>query len=552
MNAFAKRKVDTTGPRVSVNERCVGCEECVIRCSTQALSMDPVKWLPVADSRLCAGCRQCERVCPVGGITVEGPAIVAERSRLLAKPGPAIPGDVSEVRPGFQSFEEAIREAERCLNCPDPTCVRGCPAHNDIPGFIAAVKKMDLGEAQTVLARTNCLPDVCSRVCDWASQCEGSCAWALAGKEAVAIGKLERFVTDNSAIPPVRRSSKPRHDLSTGIIGSGPAGIAAAFELVSAGASVTIYDRDIMLGGVMRWGIPSFVLPDAVLERPLKALVEAGVDIEAGSPVRPEGMLDLLKKHDAVIVSVGATVPERPDIPGIDLNGVMDATAFLRRAKFALNNGVLFSDLKGAVVAVLGGSQTGLDVARSVLRLGGQPIIIQRREERFSRARPDEIAEAKSEGVEFRFSTNIARLEGQEGELRTAVLVRTRQKGAAAPIKPVKRTESSLVVRMVVLATGYGLDPSFTPVFRKLPLRAPSIDRSLPDLRWVASGVLSGQGVAGRLAWETEYALQMSKLPQRGSVWVIGDALTGPSTVVASMAEGKLAARGILDRFVGE
>ena len=182
-----------TKPHVIVNEeRCVGCQECIVRCPTEALSLDTVRWLAAADDDKCIGCRQCVRTCPFCAVTVEGPVVVVGRTRWNVTAKPVEPGDVSEVRPGLTSTE-AEAEAKRCLDCPDPTCVYGCPAHNDIPGFIGAVREGDLERAESIIARTSCLPDICSRVCDWSRQCEGGCTWALAGEAPVAIGRLERF-----------------------------------------------------------------------------------------------------------------------------------------------------------------------------------------------------------------------------------------------------------------------------------------------------------------------------------------------------------------------
>ena len=294
MNVITKdtlKREQILKPKVHViKDRCAGCQECVIRCPTRALSINIATWLAVADNELCVGCRQCVRTCPFSAITVEGPLIVAERKHLAPAAVPVVMGDVTEVRPGFSRFEDAVKEAERCLNCPDPTCVRGCPAHNDIPAFIEAIRNRDLERAQKVLSETSCLPDACSRVCDWATQCEGACNWALAGGEPVAIGKLERFVTDHSSVPLVRRTSERGKGLSVGIIGLGPAGIAAAWELASAGASVTIYERAPEAGGVMQWGIPSYVFPDHVSQRPIKALLDTGVDIRTNTQLTPEEM----------------------------------------------------------------------------------------------------------------------------------------------------------------------------------------------------------------------------------------------------------------------
>lgn len=535
-----------------IRERCVGCQECVIRCPTLALSMDVVNWVAEVDNELCVGCRQCERTCPFSAITVVGPLKVASRTRMPQVKLPVEPGSIAEVRPGLASAEDAVKEAERCLNCPDPTCVLGCPAHNDIPAFIKAVRENDLERAQKVLAETTCLPDICSRVCDVASQCEGSCSWALAGGEPVAIGKLERFVTDHSPVPPIKLISDRGKGLSVGILGSGPAGIAAAWELAGTGVKVAIYEREAAAGGVLRWGIPSYVLPDKVSRRPVQAVQDAGVAIQTNTNVTPEMMETLLKKHDAIIVAFGAPVPETPDLLGVKLDGVMNATEFLTKAKTALAKRAQQPEFKGVTVPVLvlGGSDTAIDVARSIIRLGGKPIIIHRREEKYSRARADEIAEAENEGVEFRFATNLVKLEGENGKLCRAVIAKTRQKRPGAAPDIVNGTEQAIDTDLVILATGYKLEPRFAKLF-KLPIRQPTKDSLFPDRHWVASGIFSQGSAAGNLAWEREYSLLVSLLPQRDRLWLVGDALVGPSTVVGSMAQGRLAARAFLYSKIG-
>jgi ferredoxin len=220
-------------PHVTVlTDRCAGCQECVIRCPSGALAMDADRWVAVADDALCVGCRQCERTCPFSAITVEGPLAVTARTDCEPQYPGKLNGDTSEVRPGFDSWDQALAEASRCLECPDPTCVRGCPAHNDIPSFIAAIHDGDLSRAHEVLRRTSVLPDICSRVCDQAAQCEGACTWSLAGGTPVAIGKLERFVADHAPVPPPAQAKPVGTGLSVAVVGSGPAGIGAAWELV--------------------------------------------------------------------------------------------------------------------------------------------------------------------------------------------------------------------------------------------------------------------------------------------------------------------------------
>lgn len=235
-------------------ERCVGCQECVIRCPTGALSLDSENWIAQADDQLCVGCRQCQRVCPYSAIAVSGPMVVGPRQQAPVLHPSALVGNVREVRRGFSSWGQAVAEAERCLRCPDPTCLEGCPAHNDIPGFIAAVRERDLSTAHAVLRETSVLPDICSRVCDQSVQCEGACSWALAGGQPVAIGQLERFITDRAAVPGVERSSADGADLSVAVVGSGPAGCAAAWWLLAAGAKVTMLEKDERPGGFCAGG----------------------------------------------------------------------------------------------------------------------------------------------------------------------------------------------------------------------------------------------------------------------------------------------------------
>jgi glutamate synthase (NADPH/NADH) small chain len=538
-------------PKDEVNvilDRCVGCQECIIRCPTRALSIDVSIWKAKADNELCVGCRQCERCCPFSAITVAGPVKVEPRVGPPPNRLPTEHGSVVEVRPGFARIEDAIKEAKRCLNCPDPTCVLGCPAHNDIPAFIEAITKNDLPRAQQILAETTCLPDICSRICDWANQCEGACNWALAGKEPVAIGTLERFVTDNSEVPPITRVSDRGNKLSVGVLGCGPAGIAAACELAKNGVAVTIYEKNENPGGILHWGIPSYVLPDAVSRRPIKALIDAGIKIKTGINITPQVLEQLLGNYDAVIVAFGAPVPVKPDLPGVNLSGVINATDFLTRAKAALSSGKSLPEFQGVTVPVLvlGGSDTAIDVARSIIRLGGKPIIIHRRDEHFSRARADEIAEAKKERVEFRFTTNLISAEGKNGVLKKVVLVKTRQKNIKKQPLTIKGSEHTVDTKTLVLATGYKLEKSFYDVLA-LPSQQPVLDRLLPDRRWLGSGIFNADSDIGSQAWEREYPLRVSIYPRREKLWVVGDALLGPGTVVGAMGQGRLAAKGILE-----
>jgi len=554
-------------PHVTVlSDRCAGCQECSVRCPTGALVLDPLTWTVTADDPSCVGCRQCVRTCPFSAITVAGPVLVAPRTETASLHPEVLRSDSTETRRGLLSWTDALSEAARCLECPDPTCVRGCPAHNDIPAFIAAIGRGDLDGAHDVLRRTSILPDVCARVCDQAVQCEGACSWALAGESPVAIGALERFVTDNASVPPLAvRDDARGTGLDVAVIGSGPAGAAAAWELVEAGARVTVLERDDAPGGLLRWGIPDFTLPDVVARRVWTALSDSGVELRLGTDVPAGGIDALLADHDAVVVAAGAGTPLRLAVPGADLDGVWDATAFLTAAHEVLGHGGglgdLFPDLRPSDpdrmprVLVLGAGNTAMDTARTARRLGADAMCIDWMHRAFAPVRPDELVEAEEEGVEVGFLRTLARLEGDErGRVRRAWLSHTRQDRADRPPEVVEREADDLEVDMVVMAMGYRVDPGLVEALGGLPVRkhAPPV----PDRHWAASGITSeaasrvawarGQAI-GRLALAREGARTAAALPRRPRVWTAGDALTGPSTVVEAMAQGKQAAEAIVE-----
>ena len=554
----------TSRPTVKIlADRCAGCQECVIRCPTGALAMDAQRWVALGDPDLCVGCRQCERTCPFSAVVVEGPLLVDPRVDPLPNHPADLRGDIHEIRGGFVDWTEALAETDRCLQCPDPTCVRGCPAHNDIPGFVAAIRDRDLADAHRILARTSIIPDVCSRVCNQAAQCEGACSWSLAGGAPVAIGRLERFVADNMEVPAptVRAAMDP---LSVAIIGSGPAAAGAAWDLVEAGASVTVFERDATPGGLCVWGIPDFTLAEDIARRPWRQLEGAGVDLRCNVEVHVEDLAHLLESHDALIVANGAGVPLRLPVPGAELDGVVDATSFLQGARAALEPvgdprtfcsslGVGDSDpgQRGRVL-VLGAGNTAMDVARTARRLGLSATCIDWLDERFALARPDELAEARSEGVEIRFTRTLTGLRGASGRVAHADLARTIQDRADQ--RPQVLTDDVVVldVDLVVMAMGYRNDPDFTKVLPGTPLRRDT--SGVADRRWLASGILANPASAyanhndvGALARTREVSLWAAALPVSDRTWVVGDALTGPATVVEAMAQGRRAARAVLD-----
>ncbi len=568
------REHDLASPLVTVlTDRCAGCQECIVRCPTGALAMDSARWVAVADQALCVGCRQCVRTCPFSAIAVAGPLLVTERIALHTTSPAVVEGDLGETRQGIVGWEDALAEASRCLDCPDPTCVRGCPTHNDIPSFVRALSARDLDEAHRVLRRTSVLPDVCSRVCDQAVQCEGSCSWSLAGGRPVAIGALERFITEQAPVPPpsLPAGGGPGTGLDVAVVGAGPAGIAAAWQLAEAGAHVTVFEKAGTPGGLLGWGIPDFTLPSAVAERPWEQLRAAGVELVCETPVSPEDVERLLGEHDAVLLAHGAGIPVTPPIPGVDLDGVEDASSFLERAHAALTTGSRLADLdaagaarsisgkngpgaggSGAVVLVLGAGNTAMDVARSARRLGARAVCIDWMDARFAPVRPDELEEARTEGVEVRFASTVVGLDGEDGRVTLARIARTRQEQADRRPEILAGTTEAVEVDRVVLAMGYRLDTSMSTGRQDVPFK--KTVEEYPDRRTVASGILASSSPefarhqpVGRLSLARESARVAAAFPRGTRVWVAGDALVGPSTVVEAMAQGKRAAAAILE-----
>lgn len=536
----------TKTPHVSVNEeRCAGCQECVVRCPTGALAIDSGQWVAEADDALCIGCRQCERTCPFGAIEVDGPLLVHPSSRPWRPHLSHIAQDVRETRPGFATLAQARHEAERCLQCPDPTCVLGCPAHNDIPGFIEAVRRGDLEDAQAVLRRTSVLPDICSRVCDQSSQCEGACSLRLAGGESVAIGLIERFITEQSQVPPVA-APKAAQGQSVAIVGSGPAGTAAAWELIEAGIAVTMYEKSEEAGGVPNWGIPEFTLPSKFARRPIAALLEAGLELRLGEAIDTQDRLtQISRQHSAVLLAHGASEPLGLRVPGANLPWVEDATHYLTRGRHALAHRETLEDLPpGSRILVVGAGNTAMDVARTALRLGTQVIAVDWADRRFSRARPDELREAEEEGVEIRFCRSVIEF-SDSGSSRSALLAITEQRRADKLPRVTKRPpERVQLLDRVVLAMGYRVEALDLGLGR-LPM--PTRPARYPDRLYLGSGLLHDRSLSiGRLALEREANLLAARMPLGKNVYLIGDARTGPATVVAAMAQGREAARQLL------
>ncbi|MCK9277232.1 MAG: NAD(P)-dependent oxidoreductase, partial [Methanoculleus sp.] len=324
--------------------------------------------------------------------------------------------DFREVDTGLTPAE-AIAEAERCLQCKKPLCVRGCPVCIDIPAFVREVANGNFPGAARALKEQNMLPAICGRVCPQETQCEGVCI--LGNKETpIRIGALERFVADwerrnGAELPGTARPTGKR----VAVVGSGPAGLTAAAELARAGHAVTVFESLHEGGGVLTYGIPAFRLPKDVVRAELDQVLALGVRLKKNHVVGRSVSVDELLGYDAVFLATGAGLPAFMCIPGENLNGVYSANEFLTRVNLMHADAFPEFDtpvLHGARVAVVGGGNVAMDSARVARRLGAKVSLIYRRGEEEMPARKAEVEHAREEGIEFLTCTNPTRILGEQ------------------------------------------------------------------------------------------------------------------------------------------
>jgi glutamate synthase (NADPH/NADH) small chain len=432
-----------------------------------------------------------------------------------------------EVNLGFTT-QMAVLEAQRCLLCPRPKCVDGCPVGVRIDEFVRHLAAGDFGAAAATISADNSLPAICGRVCPQERQCEGACVLTRKDRP-IAIGHLERFVADFSRThrvdhdPPVPESSGKK----VAVVGSGPAGLACAFDLIRAGHEVTVFEALHELGGVLVYGIPEYRLPKAIVAAEIERLQDLGVEFVTNAPIGlAETLNDLLETFDAIFVGVGAGLPLFLDIPGEHLVGVYSANEFLTRVNLmrAYQSGAAtpVHDVRGKRVAVIGGGNTAIDAVRTALRLGAADAsIVYRRTEAEMPARDEEIRHALEEGVRFEFLTApIEFIGGSDAHLSAMRAVRMQLAPAAGerprPV-PIAGSEVEVPVDVVIVAVGNG--PS--SLLRK----------SSPDLIHGVRGTVQADPATGRTSIK--------------GVFAGGDIVTGGATVILAMGAGRRAAASI-------
>lgn len=434
-----------------------------------------------------------------------------------------------EVNTGL-SVEQAVTEASRCLDCVNPTCMEGCPVGINIPKFIKYIEAKDYNAAAITLKETNTLPAVCGRVCPQEVQCEANCFYTQKLKlPAIAIGNLERFVADMERtsgkinIPEVQE----KNFIKVAVIGSGPAGLAAAADLAKFGYDVTVFEALHEFGGVLKYGIPEFRLPNSIVDNEIAILKKMGVNFVKNFIVGKIASIDDLKKEgfQAFFVGSGAGLPRFMNIPGENYIGIMSSNEYLTRvnlmnaAKDDYDTPVEF----GKKVAVIGGGNTAMDSVRTAKRLGAEKaMIIYRRSLEEMPARKEEIKHAQEEGVEFIMLTNpVSYMADVNGRVTKVVVQKMGlgepdSSGRRRPI-PIEGSEYEIDIDLAIVSVGVSPNPL--------------IPQSIKSLNMTK--------------WETilvDPDTMESNIP---GVFAGGDIVRGGATVILAMGDGRKAATGI-------
>ncbi|MBI3928443.1 MAG: NADPH-dependent glutamate synthase [Armatimonadetes bacterium] len=453
--------------------------------------------------------------------------IPQQRTPMPEQPAHERVRNFTEVACGYP-LESALNEAERCLMCADPVCISGCPVNINIPGFIEKILERDYRGAYDVITDENLLPAICGRVCPQETQCEMVCTVGES-LEPVAIGRLERFVGDMAI---AEGWSRVPHVVPTrfavGIVGSGPAGMACAADMAKAGCDVTVFEAFHLPGGVLRYGIPDFRLPNDVIDAEIKKLEELGVRFECNTLVGRlftiEQMIDEMGFH-AVFIGTGAGYPSFLGVPGDNLNGVLSANELLTRCN--LMRGKEFPEFdtpipRGRHVCVVGSGNTAMDAMRVCMRLGAKQVhCVYRRSRTECPARAEELHHAEEEGIQFHWLTNPIEILGDDqGMVRGLRCLKMElgepdDSGRARPI-PVKGSEHDVECDLVVVAIGTNANPILGQTCRL----------KLNKWRYIATDENLATSIPG--------------------VFAGGDIVTGAATVIEAMGAGRKAARGMI------
>ena len=431
----------------------------------------------------------------------------------------------NEVALGYTE-EQAINEAERCLNCKNAPCMNGCPVQVKIPQFIAKIRERDFEGAYQVIAESSSLPAVCGRVCPQETQCEHLCIRGIKG-EPVAIGRLERFVADWHNAHTVEKAVKPESNgIKVAVIGSGPAGLTCAGDLAKKGYEVTVFEAFHLAGGVLVYGIPEFRLPKAIVQKEIDGLIDLGVKIETDMVIgRVLSIEELVKEFDfkAVFIGSGAGLPKFMNIPGENLNGVYSANEFLTRINLmkAYKDDATTPIKRGTKVAVVGGGNVAMDAARCAKRLGAEVTIVYRRTEKELPARREEVEHAMEEGIIFRMLTNPVAVNGDENgwaKSITCIKMELSEPDASGRARPVAVEGSDFEVDADVVIMALGTSPN--------PLIKATTDGLEVNKH---GGIITDE----------------NGLTSLTAVYAGGDAVTGAATVILAMGAGKTAAKAI-------
>ena len=434
-----------------------------------------------------------------------------------------------EVCLGYNK-EAAEAEASRCLNCKNPRCVEGCPVSIQIPQFIQAVKEGNIEEAYRVIGLSSSLPAICGRVCPQETQCEGVCVRGIKG-EAVAIGKLERYVADTAREMGIKPAApENRNGKKVAVIGSGPAGLTCAGDLAKMGYDVTIFEALHEPGGVLTYGIPEFRLPkEAVVQKEIDNVRALGVKIETDVVVGKSVTIDNLMKEEgfsAVFVGSGAGLPKFMNIPGEQALGVFSANEYLTRSNlmkaFSEDSTTPIMHPKKAVV--VGGGNVAMDAARTALRMGAEVHVVYRRSEAELPARVEEVHHAKEEGIIFDLLTNpveiIANEDGWVSGIRCIrmELGEPDESGRRSPVE-IKGSEFEIECDAVIMSLGTSPNPLIASTTAGLDVNR--------------RGCIVAEEETGKSS--------------KDGVYAGGDAVTGAATVILAMGAGKAGAKGIDD-----